>query len=349
MSYRNRTLSEKKRIYKKLGLVITAILVVCIVLAIALRPTKGNASHNASGTQAVEGMIEVDGVKYVPKKNIETYLFMGIDNMGKVQKVTDYEGAGRCDVVMLMVRDLTDGTYKTLSIDRNTIVEQDTLDPDGTYVATSPAQLALAHENGDGMEISCENVVKAVSNFLGGQKIDGYAAVNMGAIGTINNLAGGVTVTIEDDFSKVDKTMKQGETITLTDEQAVHFIHDLLHRLDRWSAAGHIGQCIGSKHVLRMKRQEVYKAGLKDNLEAKCSEDNTYPLTIYDALGDYMVTDISSQKFSKLALLVLKEKDAGTVSIAGTETVDDLGFVEVEPDADSLQQAIVELFYKEYN
>lgn len=96
----------------------------------------------------------------------------------------------------------TDGTYKTLSIDRNTIVEQDTLDPDGTYVATSPAQLALAHENGDGMEISCENVVKAVSNFLGGQKIDGYAAVNMGAIGTINNLAGGVTVTIEDDFPR---------------------------------------------------------------------------------------------------------------------------------------------------
>ena len=322
MSYRNRTLSEKKRIYKKLGLVIAAILVVCIALAIALRPTKGNVSHNASGTQAVEGMIEVDGVKYVPKKNIETYLFMGIDNMG--------------DVVMLMVRDLTDGTYKPLSIDRNTIVEQDTLDPDGTYVATSPAQLALAHENGDGMEISCENVVKAVSNFLGGQKIDGYAAVNMGAIGTINNLAGGVTVTIEDDFSKVDKTMKQGETITLTDEQAVHFIHD---RFD-------VGD---ESNTQRMKRQEVYKAGLKDNLAAKCSEDNTYPLTIYDALGDYMVTDISSQKFSKLALLVLKEKDAGTVSIEGTETVDDLGFVEVEPDADSLQRAIVELFYKEYN
>ena len=130
--------------------------------------------------------------------------------------------------------------------------------------------------------------------------------------------------------------MKQGETITLTDEQAVHFIHD---RFD-------VGD---ESNTQRMKRQEVYKAGLKDNLEAKCSEDNTYPLTIYDALGDYMVTDISSQKFSKLALLVLKEKDAGTVSIAGTETVDDLGFVEVEPDADSLQQAIVELFYKEYN
>lgn len=65
-----------------------------------------------------------------------------------------------------------------------------------------------------------------MSNFLDGQRIDGYAAVNMGAIGTINHLAGGVTVTIEDDFSKVDKTMKMGETITLTDEQAVHYVHD---------------------------------------------------------------------------------------------------------------------------
>lgn len=61
-----------------------------------------------------------------------------------------------------------------------------------------------------------------------------------------------------------------------------------------------------------------------------------------------MVTDINSQKFSKLALLVLKDKDAGTVSIDGTESVDDLGFVEVQPDEESLQKAILTLFYKEY-
>lgn len=335
MSYRNMTLSEKKRIYRKIGAVIAAIAILCVMLVIALRPADGGQSDGKTTTQPVDGMIEVDGVKYVPKKNIETYLFMGIDNMGKVQKVTDYEGAGRCDVVMLMVRDLTDGTYRTISLDRNLMVEQDSLKPDGTVLGTSVAQLSLAHENGDGMEISCQNVEKAVSNFLGGQKIDGYAAVNMGAIGTINDLAGGVTVTIEDDFSKVDKTMKMGETIKLTDEQAVHFIHD---RYD-----------VGDEtNVQRMKRQEQYKEGLKKNLSEKCSEDNKYPLTIYDALGDYMVTDISSQKFSKLALLVLKDKDAGTVSIDGTESVDDLGFVEVQPDEESLQKAILTLFYKEY-
>ena len=37
-------------------------------------------------------MIEVDGVKYVPKKNIETIVIMGSDNMGNVEIVTDYEG-----------------------------------------------------------------------------------------------------------------------------------------------------------------------------------------------------------------------------------------------------------------
>lgn len=339
MSYKNMTLSEKKKIYKRIGTAVCIAVVLCVILVLAVRIGGNAAGKETVSTptdSVVDGLIEVDGVKYVPKKNIETYLFMGIDNMDKVKKVTGYEGAGRCDVIMLMVRDLSDGTFKTMAIDRNTIVDQDTLEPDGTYVATAPAQLALAHENGDGMEMSCENVVKAVSNFLGGQKIDGYAAVNMGAIGTINNLAGGVTVTIEDDFSKVDKTMKKGETIKLTDEQAVHYVHD---RYD-----------VGDEtNTQRMKRQEQYKQGLMDNLAAKCNEDNSYPFTIYEGLGDYMVTNINEQKFSKLALLVLKDKNTGTVSITGTEDLDELGYAEVIPDQDSLQHAIVELFYREYN
>lgn len=335
MAYRSMTLSEKKRLCRRICVVCAILAVLVVAAVIALRPVDGSAGSRATATDAAEGLIEVDGVKYVPKKNIETYMFMGIDNLDKVRKVTDYEGAGRCDVVMIMVRDLTDGTYKTLSIDRNTMVQQDSLEPDGTYIATSEAQLSLAHENGDGLEMSCENVVKSVSWLLGGQKIDGYAAVNMGAISIINHLAGGVTVTIEDDFSKVDPTMKKGETITLTDEQAVHFVHD---RYD-----------VGDEtNTQRMKRQEMYKADLKNKLAAKCSEDNKYPLTIYDSLGDYMVTSLGAQKFSKLALMVLQEKDNGSAHIDGTETTSDLGFVEFHPDEESLQKTIVDLFYREY-
>jgi anionic cell wall polymer biosynthesis LytR-Cps2A-Psr (LCP) family protein len=157
----------------------------------------------------------------------------------------------------------------------------------------------------------------------------------MGAIGIINNLAGGVTVTIEDDFSQVDPTMIMGSTITLSDEQAYNFV------------SGRMG--VGDEsNTQRMKRQAAYEKGLKENLMTLCSQDNTYPLTIYEALGDYMVTNITSQKFSKLALLVLKDKDNGSLRIDGTETIDNLGFIEVNLDEDSLQQVILQLFYKKY-
>ena len=216
------------------------------------------------------------------------------------------------------------------------LIEQDSLTPDGEYLATARAVLALAHENGDGMEISCENVVKAVSNFLGGCKIDSYAAVNMGAISMINNMVGGVTVTIKDDFSLVDPTMVMGETIKLTDEQAMHFVHD------RWDVADGTNEA-------RMKRQSDYVRDLKIQLRHKCAEDKEYPLKVYEQLGDYMVTNVSDQKFAKLAMLMLEDKDDGELEITGTVTVGDMDYYEMEPDEESVKQAILTLFYKPYN
>ena len=61
-----------------------------------------------------------------------------------------------------------------------------------------------------------------------------------------------------------------------------------------------------------------------------------------------MVTDISKSKFSKLALLVVKEKDEGELSIAGTEGMDELDFATFEVDEESLGAVVAELFYKEY-
>lgn len=298
--------------------------------------TEGNGPEEQEEEETLpKGVIEVDGKLYEKKKNIETYLFMGIDASGKVQKRTEYDGSGQCDMLMLLVRDLSTGTFKTLPIDRNTMTEVDTLEDDGEYIATTVVQLALAYSNGDGMEISCDNAVKSVSNYLWGQEIDGYAAINMSAIGIINEMIGGVTVTIEDDFSKVDPTMKMGETITLTNEQAEHFVRGRMEVGD------------GSNEG-RMRRQSVYLAAAKPQLAQKCKENAGYPAQIYEGLGDYMVTNITSQKFSKIAMLALKEKDDGELQIKGTSQVGDLDLIEFEPDEDSLKEVILELFYREY-
>lgn len=55
---------------------------------------------------------------------------------------------------------------------------------------------------------------------LGGLPIDGYYALKMDAMPLLNHEVGGVTVTLEDDMTKLDPAMKKGATLTLTDRQA---------------------------------------------------------------------------------------------------------------------------------
>ena len=98
---------------------------------------------------------------------------------------------------------------KLLSVDRNTVTPVRSLADDGTYLATTDIQLSLAHSMGPDQNMRAENTVDAVSTLLKGQKIDGYAMINMRAIQVVNDMVGGVTVTIEDDFSERDKRKLQ--------------------------------------------------------------------------------------------------------------------------------------------
>lgn len=335
MSQRVHTRQEKLILYKKLALAAAVVIVLCVIAAAVLKYADSKQLEAEEEYGSELEVVEINGKKYVPKKNIEVYLFIGVDVWDEVTEATDYGEAGQCDYLYLMVRDLSDGTYKTLPINRNTITTVKTIDLDGSYLGESDIQIAFAHAHGNGMEDSCENVVDAVSNLLYGQEIDGYAAVNMGAISIMNNLADGVTVTIEDDFSKVDESLVMGETITLTDEQAVTFVRGRTNVADETNEN-------------RMERQSVYMDGLEKNLKAKIQTDGEFPLEIYEALQDYMVTNINSQKFSKLALLVASDKNEGELTIEGIEGIDDTGFATFEADEESLGEVVAELFYKEY-
>ena len=46
----------------------------------------------------------------------------------------------------------------------------------------------------------------------------------MDGMALLNDYVGGVQVTVKDDFSQVDSSLIQGETITLTGEQALIFV-----------------------------------------------------------------------------------------------------------------------------
>lgn len=328
--YRRR--QDKKRLYKGLGIAVGVLALGIAVIGVVLGMADHYRINSDSSTDSRE-MITYKNETYVKKGNLETYLIAGIDAPGKVEKVTEYDGTGQCDVLAVIVRDRSTDQCKLLSIDRNTVTAVKSLDNDGTYLDTTDIQISLAHAMGFDQQVRAENTVDAVSHLLGDQTIDGYAMVNMGAIQVVNDMVGGVTVTIEDDFSDVDPSMKKGETVTLMGEQAEKYVRSRKEISD------------GSNQN-RMSRQSTYEEAFKPAFRNKCAENSKFPLEVYHAMEDYMTTNISAKKFCRLAILMSDENQDEKVAISGTYGLDEDGWQTFTPDADSLQEAILELFYK---
>lgn len=328
--YRRR--QDKKRLYKGLGIAAGVLILGIAVIGAVLGMADHYRINSDSSTDSRE-IITYKNETYVKKGNLETYLIAGIDAPGKVEKVTEYDGTGQCDVLAVIVRDRSTDQCKLLSIDRNTITAVKSLDNDGTYLDTTDIQLSLAHAMGFDQQVRAENTVDAVSHLLGDQTIDGYAMVNMGAIQVVNDMVGGVTVTIEDDFTDRDPTLKKGETVTLMGEHAENYIRGRKDVAD------------GSNQN-RMSRQSNYEEAFKPAFRSKCAENSKFPLEVYHAMEDYMTTNISAKKFCRLAILMSDENQDEKVAISGTYGLDEDGWQTFTPDADSLQEAILELFYQ---
>lgn len=328
--YRRR--QDKKRLYKGLGIAAGVLILGIAVIGVVLGMADHYRINSDSSTDSRE-TITYKNETYVKKGNLETYLIAGIDAPGKVEKVTEYDGTGQCDVLAVIVRDRSTDQCKLLSIDRNTITAVKSLDNDGTYLDTTDIQISLAHAMGFDQQVRAENTVDAVSHLLGDQTIDGYAMVNMGAIQVVNDMVGGVTVTIEDDFSDIDPSMKKGETVTLMGEQAEKYVRSRKEVAD------------GSNQN-RMSRQSNYEEAFKPAFRSKCAENSKFPLEVYHAMEDYMTTNISAKKFCRLAILMSDENQDEKVAISGTYGLDEDEWQTFTPDEDSLQEAILELFYQ---
>ena len=167
--------------------------------------------------------MEVDGVTYRRRTDLTTILVMGIDHDSEVEAEGSYQG-GQADFQRLIVIDSKDKTVRQLKIDRDTMAEVTVLGMLGNPVGTTQMQISLAHGFGDGKEESCGYARDAVSRLLQGENIDFYLAMSLDGISVLNDLAGGVTVTLEDDFSAADPAMTKGATLTLQGDQAEIFV-----------------------------------------------------------------------------------------------------------------------------
>jgi LCP family protein required for cell wall assembly len=273
----------------------------------------------------------VDGVAYAKKVGITSLLFMGID------KTASSVGGGQCDTVFLVINNQEDEVQTVLQISRDTMVEIDLLDANGKpFNLTRRQQICLSHSYGPGNEISCENTVRAVSRLLNDIQVDGYVAIPYDAIPIVNDVVDGVEVKIEDDFSSMDPSLVEGESVTLKGEQALHFVRGRMTVAD-------------GTNENRMKRQRTYMNAFGEKLKAMIKDNSIIIDRLYQAAEPYMVTDMTLGSISSFAIEGVGYRNGGIVTPPGKVTFREYPngktYAEFIVDEEGLLNEILTLFY----
>lgn len=327
-----------KQHVKKPGTKLKAVCVLLIAVAILLGLYRGGRwletrrnnpepRGNYQERKANEATVTYDGTVYRQRKNLTSILLMGIDH-------DSGETGGQADFLQLIVIDNTSRTLKRLSIDRDTMTPITVLGVLGNRSGVRTAQVSLSHGFGDGKEQSCELTAEAVSNLLLGMPVDFYLAMNLDGIAALNDMAGGVTVTLADDFSTQDPAMAQGSTLTLHGDQAEIYVRS---RRDVGTGT----------NEARMVRQEQYVTKLFTQLDTQMRSDQSFSGTMFDTLSPYLTTSIGRGRLINVVWLAKDYARQEPLSISGEHRVGSDGFMQFYADEASLYETVLDLFYEE--
>ena len=324
---------SRKEQAKKIGFVCLVLILVLVILISGLRILESTAflKGQTGEGQIASKTIERNGVKYFPRQDITVMLIMDIDEFGPVKDSGSYNNTGEADMIALAVFDETNEQMDILYINRDTMVDMPVLGIGGKPAGTANRQIAVSHTYGSGLEDSCENTKKTVSDLLYGLPINYYVAMNMDAIPIMNDAVGGVTVNVTDDFSQVNPSITMGE-LTLKGDQVIDYVRTRKNVGDQ-------------KNVTRMARQREYVDGFLEKLYSKAEEDPTFLLSAYEAVAPYIVTDCSVETLSSMLERYSDFTIAGAISPEGENTVVD-GHYQFHVDEEKLDALIVELFYR---
>ena len=327
---------NKRGTSKQFALLVAAVAALLALLYIGgslleARDKKPETRGNYQERYTYEETIEVDGETYRKRREVTAILLMGIDHTIDTV-ITGYRNGVQSDFLQLLAIDSSDRTITRVPIDRDTMTPITVLGVLGDKAGVRTAQICLSHGFGDGKQQSCELTVDAVSNLMVGAPIDEYFAMNLDGISELNDALGGVTVTLEDDFSALDPAMTPGTTLTLRGIQAEYFVRSRMN----------IG--VGTNEA-RMKRQQVYIEQIGNMLDERVREDQNFIGTLYDELTPYLVTSMSRGYLINKAWST-REYERRVAEIPGEHRIGSDGFMEFHADEDAVEQLVLELFYQ---
>lgn len=275
---------------------------------------------------------EYNGVEYVKNEDVESFLILGLDKFEDAVNNDSYNNDQRADFLMLLVFDNSEKKFTAVHLNRDTMVNMNVLGVAGQKIGTVNKQLALAHTYGNGRDVSCRNTADAVSELLNGVKVNHYLSITMDAVPILNDLLGGVEVTVLDDFSGIDDTLIKGETVTLHGDHALTYVRERYGLED-------------SSNSTRMVRQRQYMTAVYDKAMLEIENDDNFVIEASSKLADYIVSDRSVNQLQEIAKKLSQYKFTEIETLEGESVVKD-GLMEFRPDADSIDKIVFELFYK---
>lgn len=268
---------------------------------------------------------EYNGQTYILNQNVETFLLIGLDSFGTAEQTDSYNNDKQADLLVLFVFDRENEKCQAIQINRDTMTEVQILGVTGQKIGAVNQQIALSHTYGDGGIDSCRNVAVAVSKMMHGLPIDNYASITMDGIKIINDMVGGVTLTVNGDFSGFDDELVDGAEITLLGDHALNYVR---YRRD-------------GTNETRMARQRQYMDALCQQSREVADSDDGFISEAVSTLASYTVTNCDVSDVSDFFDKIMTYEFSGVESVAGHAELGEQ-YVEFKYDPEALKALLTE-------
>ncbi len=292
---------------------------------------RNQGQYHGQGPEAT--YLEYQGKQYALRDNVEAFLVLGLDKLDGTSIGDSYNNDKQADFLLLFVFDHEAKKCTTIHINRDTMTDVNVLGVAGNKIDTVTKQIALAHTYGNGRDVSCRNTADAVSALFKGAKINSYLSATMDAVVQVNDSAGGVEVTVLEDFTGIDDTLVKGEKVTLMGQQTLTYIRTRSGLAD-------------SSNLARMERQRQYMSALREKVGLCMEQDENFLLETTLKVSDFIISDRSVNQLQELANNYYAYESGDIIDLKG-ESKQGEQFMEFYPDEDSLMKLVIELFYEE--
>ena len=322
--------NEKQKKWLIVLLIVIILAVLGIIAIFMLREQEDDEKPQEEiATQTEQDIVYFDGEAYKYNYNLKNILFLGIDNETEIDYDNIPGAGGQADCIMLLSLDRENKTVRVLQISRDSMTEIDIYDSNGNKYSTMQGQLALQYAYGNGAKNSSWAMKKTVSELLFELPIDGYITMDIAAVSKINDLLGGVTLTIPEDYTDIDPAFVAGATLTLNGEQAERYVR---YRDITVAESSHT----------RMRRQVQYIPALLETFESKVGDNVDKMKQLYSGVADFVLTDLS---FDDMTAMLDYSWNSDEVEYLDGEVVKGEKYEEFYVDDEKLQEKIIKMFY----